>query len=143
MSDPTPLFVGLDVHKDSIAVAHAQGQSADPPVYVGAIGTREADLAKLIRQLQAKTPALRFAYEAGPCGYGLYRDLTRQGFDCQVVAPSLIPKKPGDKVKTDRRDAVELARLLRSGDLTRVDVPTVEDEAVRDRCRPAMPRGSR
>ena len=135
MSEPTPLFVGLDVHKDSIAVAYAQGQSADPPVYVGAIGTREADLTKLIRRLQSKTPTLRFAYEAGPCGYGLYRDLTGQGFNCQVVAPSLIPKKPGDKVKTDRRDAVELARLLRSGDLTRVHVPTIEDEAIRDLCR--------
>ena len=76
MSEPTPLFVGLDVHKDSIAVAHAQGHSADPPVYVGAIGTRQADLAKLVRRLQAKTPRLVFAYEAGPCGYGLYRDLT-------------------------------------------------------------------
>ena len=106
MSQSTPLFVGLDVHKDSIAVAHAQGQSAD----VGAIGTRQADLDKLIRRLQAKTPTLVFAYEAGPCGYGLHRDLTGQGFDCHVVAPSLIPKKPGDKVKTDRRDAVELAR---------------------------------
>ena len=68
-------------------------------------------------------------------GYRLYRDLTGQGFACQVVAPSLIPKKPGDKVKTDRRDAVELARLLRSGDLTPVYVPTVDDEAVRDLCR--------
>ena len=124
MSEPTPLFVGLDVHKDSIAVAHAQGQSAEPPVFVGAIGTRQADLDKLIRRLQAKTPRLVFAYEAGPCGYGLYRDLTGQGFACQVVAPSLIPTKPGDKVKTDRRDAVELARLLRSGDLTPVYVPT-------------------
>ena len=66
------------VHKDSIAVAHAQGQSADPPVYVGAIGTRQADLAKLIRRLQAKTATLVFAYEAGPCGYGLSRDLTGQ-----------------------------------------------------------------
>ena len=93
MSDPTPLFVGLDVHKDSIAVAHAQGQSADPPVYVGAIGTRQADLDKLIRRLQAKTPTLVFAYEAGPCGYGLYRDLTGQGFACQGVAPALIPRK--------------------------------------------------
>ena len=100
MSEPTPLFVGLDVHKDSIAVAHAQGQSADPPVYVGAIGTRQADLAKLIRRLQAKTPTLVFAYEARPCGYGLHRDLTGQGFDCHVVAPSLIPKKPGYQVKT-------------------------------------------
>ena len=135
MSEPTPLFVGLDVHKDSIAVAHAQGQSADPPVYLGAIGTRQADVDKLIRRLQAKTPTLVFAYEAGPCGYTLYRDLTGQGFACHVVAPSLIPKKPGDKVKTDRRDALELARLLRSGDLTRVYVPTVEDEALRDLCR--------
>ena len=135
MSQSTPLFVGLDVHKDSIAVAHAEGQSAEPPVFLGAIGTRQADLDKLIRRLQAKTPTLVFAYEAGPCGYRLHRDLTGQGFDCRVVAPSLIPKKPGDKVKTDRRDAVELARLLRSGDLTRVYVPSVEDEALRDLCR--------
>ena len=95
MAQSTPLFVGLDVHKDSIAVAHAQGQSAAPPVYLGAIGTRQADLDKLIRKLRGKSPALVFAYEAGPCGYGLYRDLTGQGFDCHVVAPSLIPKKPG------------------------------------------------
>ncbi|MBM3777808.1 MAG: IS110 family transposase [Acidimicrobiia bacterium] len=92
MAQSTPLFVGLDVHKDSIAVAHALGQSADPPVYVGTIGTRQADLSKLIRRLRAKTPTLVFTYEAGPCGYGLYRDLTGQGCDCQVVAPSLIPK---------------------------------------------------
>ena len=135
MAEPTPLFVGLDVHKDSIAGAHALGHSADPPVFVGTVGTRQADLSKLVRRRQAKNPDLVFAYEAGPCGYGLYRDLTAQGFRCQVVAPSLIPKKPGDKVKTDRRDAIELARLLRSGDLTRVYVPTVEDEAIRDLCR--------
>lgn len=135
MAQPTPLFVGLDVHKDSIAVAHAQGQSADPPVFVGAIGPRQADLDKLIRRLETKTPDLVFAYEAGPSGYVLHRYLTRKGFACQVVAPSLIPKKPGDKIKTDRRDAIELARLLRSGDLTRVYVPTVEDEAIRDLCR--------
>ena len=132
MAQSTPLYVGLDVHKDSIAVAHAQGQSADPPVFVGAIGTRQADIDKLIRRLEAKAPDLVFAYEAGPCGYVLHRYLTGKGFACQVVAPSLIPKKPGDKIKTDRRDAVELARLLRSGDLTRVYVPTVDDEAIRD-----------
>jgi transposase len=101
MAQPTPLFVGLDVHKDSIAVAHALGQSADPPVFVGAIGPRQADLDKLIRRLQGKASKLVFAYEAGPCGYGLHRYLTGQGFTCQVVAPSLIPQKPGDKVKTD------------------------------------------
>jgi len=135
MAKPTPLFVGLDVQKDSIAVAHAQGQSADPPVFLGTIGTRQGDLDKLIRRLQSKTPTLVFAYEAGPCGYHLHRDLTGQGFACHVVAPSLIAKKPGDKVKTDRRDAIALARLLRSGDLTSVYVPTVDDEAIRDLCR--------
>ncbi len=135
MPKSTPLFVGLDVHKDSIAVAHAAGGRPDPPVFVGAIGSRQADIDQLIRRLQGKTSALTFAYEAGPSGYGLYRYLTGKGLACQVVAPSLIPKKPGDKVKTDRRDAVELARLLRSGDLTRVHVPSVEDEAVRDVCR--------
>ena len=87
MAEPTPLFVGLDVHQDSIAVAHARGLSADPPVFVGEVGTRQADLAKLIRRLQAKTSHLVFAYEAGPCGYRLHRDLTGQGFACHVVAP--------------------------------------------------------
>ena len=76
MRQSTPLFVGLDVHKDSIAVAHAQGQSAEPPVFVGAISPRQRDLTKLIRRLQAKTPNLVFAYEADPCGYTLHRDLT-------------------------------------------------------------------
>jgi len=135
MAQSTPLFVGLDVHKDSITVAHAAGGRSDPPVFVGAIGTRQADLDRLIRRLQGKTPELRFVYEAGPSGYGLYRYLIGKGLTCEVVAPSLIPRRPGDKVKTDRRDAVDLARLSRSGDLTAVYVPTVEDEAIRDLCR--------
>ena len=135
MAKSTPLFVGLDVHKDSIAVAHATEGRSEPPVFVGTIGTRQADLDRLIRRLQGKAAELRFAYEAGPSGYGLYRYLTRKGLACDVVAPSLIPRRPGDKVKTDRRDAVELARLFRSGDLTAVHVPTVEDEAIRDLCR--------
>ena len=135
MRQPTTLFVGLDVHKDSIAVAHAGAQRTDPPHFVGAIGTRHSDIDKLVRRLQSKAARLVFAYEAGPCGYVLYRYLSGKGLDCQVVAPSLIPKRPGDKVKTDRRDAVELARLLRSGDLTPVYVPSIEDEAVRDLCR--------
>jgi transposase len=125
----------LDVHKESIAVAHADGASTAPPVFVGQIGTRQVDLEQLLRRLQSKGRALVFAYEAGPCGYHLYRDLTDKGVTCHVVAPSLIAKKPGDKVKTDRRDAVTLARLLRSGDLTSVYVPSVDDEAIRDLCR--------
>lgn len=116
-------------------VTHAAGGGAEPPVFVDAIGSRQADLDRLIHRLRGKAAALTTAYEAGPCGYGLHRYLTGKGLACQVVAPSLIPKKPGDKVKTDRRDAVELARLLRSGDLIAVYVPSVEDEAVRDLCR--------
>ena len=134
MAQSTPLFVGLDVHKDSIAVAHAGGDAA-PPVFVGEIGSRQSDIDQWLRRLLGKAATLQVAYEAGPCGYHLYRYLTGKGIACQVVAPSLIPRKPGDKVKTDRRDAVTLARLLRSGDLTAVYVPSVEDEAIRDLCR--------
>src|SRR5437879_11094966 len=96
------------------------------------IGTRQLDIDKQIRKLEAKGATLAFADEAGPCGYWLYRYLTRRGLTCSVVAPSLIPRKPGDRVKTDRRDAVTLARLLRSGDLDSIYVPTVDDEAIRD-----------
>jgi transposase len=135
MAQNTPLFIGLDVHKDSISVAFAAGGEDTPPLYLGQIGTRQCDIDKLIRKLQSRSPRLLFAYEAGPCGYVLYRYLTGKGLDCRVVAPSLMPKRPGDRVKTDRRDAVELARLLRSGDLDPVYVPTVEDEAIRDLAR--------
>lgn len=128
----TTLFVGLDVHKESISVAYASGSKRQEPVFLGPIGTRQCDIDKLIRRLQSKASRLVFAYEAGPCGYVLYRYLAKKGLECLVVAPSLIPRKAGDRVKTDRRDAVCLARLLRSGDLTTVYVPTVEDEAIRD-----------
>jgi len=101
-------------------------------VSLGPIGTRQCDLDKLARTLQSKGAPLVFVYEAGPCGYWLHRYLTRKGFACHVVAPSLIPRKPGDRVKTDRRDAITLAHLLRSGDLTAIYVPTVADEALRD-----------
>jgi transposase len=126
------LYVGLDVHKDSIAVAYAPADRGADVVSLGAIGPRQCDIDKLIRKLQAKGATLMFAYEAGPCGYGLYRYLTRKEFACLVVAPALIPRKAGDRVKTDRRDAITLARLLRSGDLSSIYVPGVEDEAVRD-----------
>jgi transposase len=126
------LFVGLDVHKESIAVAYAPEDRGAEVVSLGPIGTRQCDIDKLLRQLQAKVARLVLVYEAGPCGYWLYRYLTRKGLSCHVVAPSLIPRKPGDRVKTDRRDAIMLARLLRSGDLTPIYVPQVQDEALRD-----------
>jgi transposase len=135
MHQPTTIFVGLDVHKDSISVSYAAGDRPEPPQFLGQIGTRKADIDKLARRLQSKSAHLVFAYEAGPCGYVLYRYLTSKGFDCRVVAPSLMPKRPGDRIKNDRRDSMEIARLLRAGDLTAVYVPTVNDEAIRDLCR--------
>ena len=132
MPHSSTLYVGLDVHKDSIAVAYVAEDHDTEVIDLGPIGTRPCDIDHLVRQLQSKATHLVFVYEAGPCGYWLYRYLTKKGDDCWVVAPSVIPKKAGDRVKTDRRDAVQLARLMRSGDLTPVDVPNVEDEASRD-----------
>jgi len=135
MTQSSTLYVGMDVHKDSIAVAYVVQDHGAEVISLGNIGTRQCDIDKLIRRLQSKSPRLVFVYEAGPCGYWLYRYLTKKGHVCWVVAPSLIPKKPGDRVKTNRRDAIKLARLMRSGDLTPVYVPKVEDEAIRDLCR--------
>ena len=133
MPQSSTLYVGMDVHKESIAVAYVARDHDAQVMYLGTIGTRQADIDQLIRKLHSKAKHLVFVYEAGPCGSWLYRYLTKKGYVCWVVAPSLIPKKAGDRVKTDRRDAVQLARLMRSGDLTPVYVPTVEDEAIRDR----------
>src|SRR6266545_437816 len=132
MAHTSTLFVGLDVHKETIAVAYVAEEREAELVSWGTIGTRQCDIDKLIRKLQAKGKTLHFVYEAGPCGYWLYRYLTKKKLTCRVVAPSSIPKKAGDRVKTDRRDALQLARLLRSGDLIPVYVPTGEDEAIRD-----------
>jgi transposase len=132
MSQSRTLFIGMDVHKETIAVAYVAQDHGAEVTYFGTIGTRQSDLDTLIRTMQSKAQHLIFIYEAGPCGSWLYRSLQQKDSDCWVVAPSLIPKKAGERVKTDRRDAVQLARLARSGDLTSVYVPTVEDEALRD-----------
>jgi transposase len=132
MSQSSTLYVGMDVHKESIAVAYVAQAHGAEVVSLGTIGTRQCDIDQLLRHLQSKGPQLVFVDEAGPCGSWLSRSLTKKGDVCWVIAPSLIPKKPGDRVKTDRRDARQLARLMRSGDLTPVDVPAVDDEAIRD-----------
>ncbi len=125
-------FVGLDVHKSSISIALADAGRDEDVRFYGKIGGDMESLLKAIRKLQSSGATLRFAYEAGPCGYEIYRTLTKLSFECIVVAPSLIPKKSGDRIKNDRRDALSLARLHRSGELKAVYVPTEEDEAMRD-----------
>jgi transposase len=135
MQHYSTIFVGLDVHKDFISVAYAPDDRSAEVTFLGPVGTRQSDIDKMVRTLQSKAKQVAFAYEAGPCGYTLYRYLTKKGLQCFVVSPSLIPRKAGDRVKTDRRDAVQLARLMRSGDLTPIYVPQVEDEAIRDLCR--------
>ena len=132
MSKSSTLFIGMDVHTDTIAVAYVAQEHGAEVTYLGTIGTRQCDIDQLVRKMHSKATRLIFVYEAGPCGYWLYRYLTKKGYVCWVVAPSLIPQKAGDRVNTDRRDAVQLARLMRSGDLTPVYVPEVEDEAIRD-----------
>jgi transposase len=122
----------LDVHKETIAVAYAADDRGAEVVAVGPIGTRQGEIAKLIGKLQATGKPRHLVYEAGPCGYGLSRYLTKKQLTCWVVAPACIPKKAGDRVKTERRDALQLARLLRSGDLTPGYIPRGEDEAIRD-----------
>jgi len=126
------LYVGLDVHKMSVDVAIAEAGSAGETRYYGRIGGDLEALDKVTRKLQSQGAELRFAYEAGPCGYQVYRHLTAQGFDCLVAAPALIPRRPGDRLKNDRRDALTLARLFRAGELTSVKVPDADDEAMRD-----------
>ncbi len=125
-------FIGMDVHKKSIDIAIADGGENGEVRHYGSISNELDSIQKFIRKIVSTGAELRFAYEAGPCGYVLYRYLTGNGFRCMVVAPSLIPKKSGCRIKNDRRDAMELARLYRSGELTAVHVPEPEDEAMRD-----------
>jgi transposase len=125
-------YVGLDVHKEDIVVAVAEGGLRGEVREYGRIANTPAALERLARKLGCDGVRLRFCYEAGPCGYGIQRQLTRQGHECVVVAPSLIPKRAGDRIKTDRRDAASLARLDRAGELTAVWVPDAGHEAMRD-----------
>jgi transposase len=132
MSQSSTRFIGMDVHKETIAVAYVAQDHGAEVTYLGTIGTRQCDLDQLVRKMLSTATHLVLVYEAGPCGSWRYRYLRKKGDDCWVVAPSLIPQKAGDRVKTDRRDAGQLARLARSGALTAVDGPTVDDEAMRD-----------
>ena len=128
-----PAYIGLDVHKQTIAWAIAcEGRSE--PSYRGEIANRPKTVAKLVERLAKEYGGriLLWCYEAGPCGYTLHRQLLSLGQDCQVVAPSKIPKQAGERIKTDRRDAIKLSRLLRSADLSEVWVPDAEQEAMRD-----------
>jgi transposase len=116
-------YVGIDTSKLRNAVAVAEEGRGGEVRYLGEIDTTEAATRKLVAKLAAKYHQLTFCYEAGPTGYGLHRLIRKLGYDCIVAAPSLIPKKPGERVKTNRRDAVGLAKLLRAGELTAVWVP--------------------
>jgi transposase len=124
--------VGLDTHKATIAVAVAEPGRLGEVRFQGEIANRPDAVRRLIERLHAKHGQLRVCYEAGPCGYGLHRQITALGHDCTVVAPSLVPVRAGDRVKTNRRDAVTLARLHRAGELTAIWIPDPTHEAMRD-----------
>jgi transposase len=126
-------YVGLDVHKTTISVPVADGGRSGEVRQLGVFANRADVVRKMVERLENRRGRqLRFCYEAGPCGYGLHRFLTGLGHACTVIAPSLIPIKAGDRIKTDRRDAVMLARLHRAGELTGVWVPDAVHEAMRD-----------
>jgi transposase len=129
---PADKYIGLDVHKATIAVAIADAGERSSPRIHGEIANTPAALARLMARLSTKGERLSFAYEAGPCGYGVHRQIEAAGHTCSVVAPSLIPRRAGDRVKTDRRDAVSLAGLHRAGELTAIWVPDAAHEAMRD-----------
>jgi len=124
-------YVGLDTHKETIAVAVADALGGKARYYGEIANTPEA-IRKLVKRLCPDGEMLSFCYEAGPCGYEIYRQISRLGHHCNVVAPSLIPVRPGERVKTDRRDSEKLSRLDRAGELTPVWVPDQEQEAMRD-----------
>ena len=123
-------FVGLDAHAESTAIGFA-GAGRAAPRFIGTVGAKRTELLKALGKL-GEPGSLLVVYEAGPCGYGLVRELTGAGYHCEVIAPSKIPTKPGERIKTDRRDALKLAGLARAGELVPVVVPDERDEAIRD-----------
>jgi len=130
MNEGITSFVGLDVHQDSIAVGLAP-EGREEPRFVGTVAPHFAALAKSLGRLGG-AKALKIVYEAGPCGYGLARELRSHGYACEVIAPAKIARAPGDRIKTDRRDALLLARAARAGELVSVTIPDERDEALRD-----------
>jgi len=132
------LYIGLDVHKSSISIGYAAAGDSKPVFHGKTGGTNlcaERSLASLCKKLGVTREQVRICYEAGPTGFVLVRRLVKLGYDCIVIAPSKIPQKSGDKVKTDKKDAKKLARLLRAGELEPIHIPSPKDEAVRDLCR--------
>lgn len=132
MSHHSEAFIAFDTSKLRNAVAVAETGRSGEVRFIGEIENTRVAVAKLVKKLAEKHQRLTFCYEAGPTGYGLYRQIKTLGHECIVVAPSLIPKKAGDRVKTNRRDALSLAKLLRAGELTAVWVPDEHQEAMRD-----------
>ncbi|MEQ5789303.1 IS110 family transposase [Erythrobacter sp. NFXS35] len=145
MDQHIDVFVGIDVAKSRNAIAIADSERGGEVRYFGEVDAAYDAMRRVVQRITAKHGRAHFCYEAGPTGYGLYRLISGMGYPCDVVAPSLIPRRPGDRVKTNRRDAVGLAKLLRAGELTPVWVPDEGHEAMRDlvRARSAAVRAQR
>jgi transposase len=132
MEEEADVFIGLDVAKVKHAVAIAEEGRSGEVRYFGEIATDVLSVRRMVAKLEKRSRRLHFCYEAGPTGYGLYRQLVAMGHQCSVIAPSLIPRRAGDRIKTNRRDAIQLAKLFRAGELTPIWVPDDVHEAIRE-----------